>query len=657
MPISRTLLVRLRGLLAVAVAAVATTAPGHAPAARAEDPAAPAPAPAPAPTPALVATSARFGAGDGPVVAGADGVHRLLDAAGTKSQSNAIAFDRVLEGARSSYAMKCRMRVLEGGDGGAFVFLSTAEHGARGPAPFVKSWTDPNLPGAFAVGIDVHNPKNEEMFSSWGNYQGLPEREVSLHWDGREIVKRVAPAEFRGDFRDVEIAVEHVCGGAEVTVRIAGAAVYEREFIADMHPYEMRPAIGAGTRSDASTQFDVSDVAFTAGPPAPSRRPPLHVEVFHHVRTDNSKTAFESTVDLPPAEWAFGRVVLTLEIHDAGLAWDEWDRNGEVSVFDDAGTKLGIVPFITSYRTPCRWKVDVTHFRPLLAGKRRFEVAAGTTFYKNRGYQMSVSLDFHHGMPAEQAYRVVPLWHGIARHGPAANHFTDFFTPRTADVDASAARARIFMTTTGHSQIGEFTPSRRTVTFRGDRSDAADAGATFEDTLWKSDCYLNPNRPQFGTWKFSRAGWAPGDVVRPWWIDVTPQLRPGKTAEVSYVPHPYDFSGEPQQPKEADVAEASHVVRSYLVLSRKATDLVAAPTMRILDVVADGNAAKAGLRAGDWLATYDGAPVDSSEALRSAIRAAEAEGKKSLKVTVFRGSERREFEVPPGRMGVSLGGS
>ncbi len=54
--------------------------------------------------------------------------------------------------------------------------------------------------------------------------------------------------------------------------------------------------------------------------------------------------------------------------------------------------------------------------------------------------------------------------------------------------------------------------------------------------LWKTDCYLNPNRPQFGTWKFSRAGWAPGDVVRPWWIDLTPKLEPGEVATLDYQP-------------------------------------------------------------------------------------------------------------------------
>ena len=94
------------------------------------------------------------------------------------------------------------------------------------------------------------------------------------------------------------------------------------------------------------------------------------------------------------------------------------------------------------------------------------------------------------------------------------------------------------MTTTGHSQVGEFTPSARTARLRdGGGEDAA----RFENVLWKTDCYLNPNRPQFGTWKYSRAGWAPGDVVRPWWIDLTPHLQPGSEAALRYEPEPYDF--------------------------------------------------------------------------------------------------------------------
>ena len=71
----------------------------------------------------------RFANGAGPSVA--DGVYRLLDAARTHGQSNAIAFDRAKKGAYETTSLSCRLRVKKGGDGGAFVFLSTAEQGVR----------------------------------------------------------------------------------------------------------------------------------------------------------------------------------------------------------------------------------------------------------------------------------------------------------------------------------------------------------------------------------------------------------------------------------------------------------------------------------------------------------------------------------------------
>lgn len=607
-----------------------------------------------APAPAPQVTFSAFGEGAGPSQAG--DVFRVLDEARTNGQSNAIAFARAQAGAYETVRLSGKVRVLEGGDGGAFLFLDTARFGVRGPAPFLASWAEPNLPGTFAVGLDVHNPPSREMFTPWGNYENRPQREVSLHWDGREIVKRVAPEEFRGDFADLEVLVRHVAGGAEVTVRLGGGTVYDRYFVARMAPYEARLAIGAGTRADATTTFDVRDLRFEGTTPAAPARPPLHVEVFHHVMTDNARTSFTRAVDLPPRDWAFGRVILTLDLHDAGEMWDEWDRNGEVSVLDDAGRKLGIVPFITSYRTPCHWDVDVTHFRSLLAGKRTFEIAAGTNFYKNRGYLMSVSLDYFHGTPDLDAYRVVPLWHGQAHYRSAQNHFQDFFTPQTVAIDAEATAARLFLTTTGHSQVGEFTPAKRTVVFRPTKDGDPKAEVRFEDVLWKTDCYLNPNRPQFGTWQFSRAGWAPGDVVRPWWIDLTPALRPGVQAEVRYEPHPYDLSTEEEKPTESQVNEASHNVRAYLILYRAPGALRPAPTLRVLGVMEGGNAATAGVIPGDYLLSYEGTPLGTSDELRAAIAAAERAGKTTVKVVVVRGSASIELELKPGRLGVNLSG-
>ena len=519
--------------------------------------------------------------------------------------------------------------------------------------------------------VDVHDPLNTEPFGPWGNYQGLPEREVSLHWDGRELVKRVAGAEFRGDWVEVEITLAHVVGGAEVSVRLGEALVYDRHFVPGLLPYELRPAVAAGTRDNVATRFELAELSLEQGPPAAPRRRPLHVDVFHRVLTDNSKTSFEAEVELPPADWAFGRVVLTLDIHDAGPSWDEWDRNGHLYVIGDEGERLDIVPFITSYRTECHWEVDVTHFRPLLAGKRTFVIQAGTTFYKNRGYAMSVSLDFFHGEPrlgdeVLAPAEVVPLWHLNAKYGSHENHFADAFEAREVAVPADVRAARIATTTTGHSQVGEFTPSDRALVFTpevappgadGSGSDGAES-VRFADTLWKTDCYLNPNRPQFGTWKYSRAGWAPGDVVHPWWVDLTPHLVPGATARIEYVPEPYDFSEVPedQRPSDGDCAQASHVVRSFLVLYREPSDLVPAPVLRVTNVVGGSAAAEAGFLAGDYLASYDGTPVDSVDELSAAKAAALEAGKERVGVVVFRGTERLELEMTAGQMGVNLSG-
>ena len=68
-------------------------------------------------------------------------VFRILDGTDTKKQSNAMSFDRPEKGAFEINSIACKLRVLKGGDGGAFVFLSTAQYGARGPAPFQRITT------------------------------------------------------------------------------------------------------------------------------------------------------------------------------------------------------------------------------------------------------------------------------------------------------------------------------------------------------------------------------------------------------------------------------------------------------------------------------------------------------------------------------------
>jgi hypothetical protein len=115
-----------------------------------------------------------------------------------------------------------------------------------------------------------------------------------------------------------------------------------------------------------------------------------------------------------------------------------------------------------------------------------------------------------------------------------------------------AAKARI--TVTGHGSFGEFTAAERTLTVN-DRS--------FPNTLFKTDVYLNPCRPQGGTWKFDRAGWAPGSIVDPWDVDVTALAAPGTRLRLAYEPKPFT------EPTDGRKFEASHSVASHLILYRE----------------------------------------------------------------------------------------
>ena len=291
-----------------------------------------------------------------------------------------------------------------------------------------------------------------------------------------------------------------------------------------------------------------------------------------------------------------------------------------------------------------------------LAGKVTFKLVAGTSFENNRGYMMSMSLDFYHGALDLEPYRVIPLWNGTAQYKSAENHFSDFFAPQAVKIDAMARQARVFITTTGHTQVGEFTPAGRTVIFTPDKNKHPAKELQFENVLWRSDNYLNPVRPQAGTWQYARAGWAPGDIVRPWWIDLTPHMIPGKTGELRYQPKVYDFSNIPEEkrPPDEQINQSLHIVRSYLILYRNPPQLLPAPYLKVLDVEEESNASRAGIREGDYLQSYNNMQPDTIEALRTAIKETEISGKRRIEVVIYRGAQRTVKELAPGRLGVTL---
>ena len=420
-----------------------------------------------------------------------------------------------------------------GSEGAGFAWLDVEKHGPDGPAPEVDAWEAPNIAGSFAVGFDARNPPNRDPFRGSGNVYDRPQHEVSLHWDGREIVKRMAPMEFRDERpHDIRVSTVFVCGGAEVSVRIDDTAIFDRYFIAGMMPYVGRPAFG-GRNEETAGDVLIDDVHMVCDDPVTAPQPPLSITAIDRQINDAQHHTNEAVVTFPEQTDDYGRIICTLRLDKPETRFDPWDRIAHIYLHDDEGNRWELVRYITPYHRGGEWKIDVTDFRPLLTGTKKIEQAC-TTYAE--GWVVSVTFDFYPGKPERLAHTVIPLWSGDPEIGNPEKPVSEFYTPRIVPLDHATGDAKVRIVVSGHGMspntdnAAEFMPLDRTLVLNG---------RTFHNLLWKTDNYLNPCRPQGGTWKYDRAGWAPGDVVRPWEVDASALIDAAESLNIEYHLDPY----------------------------------------------------------------------------------------------------------------------
>ncbi len=437
----------------------------------------------------------------------------------------ADALTRVLEGS-------WQLILNTGTEGMGFLWLPIEAHGADGAPPEVKAWEAPSLAGAFGIGFDASNPPNRDPFGGSGNAHDRPQHEVSLHWDGMEIVKRMTPKDFRDEEpHQVRLRVAYEVGGANVSVWLDEEPLWEDYFLPTMTPYVGRPAFGA---RNAATAGDIllDDIRFRLSEPMDAPEAPVVVPALERVLNDKANPKHEAEVPFPEDTTPYGRILMTLRLDKPETRFDPWDRLAAVYAYADDGERFELLRYITPYHRGHVWTVDVSAFRPLLTGTRRIEQVCST---QGEGWVVSVSFAFYPGPADRYAFDVVNLWSGQAIVGNPEKPVAEFYVPKVVDVPEGAAFAEVRTVVTGHGMspnsqnAAEFMPIERTLTIDG---------TPHRNRLWKEDNYLNPCRPQGGTWKYDRAGWAPGDVVRPWIVDATPFLEAGKL-EIEYALAPY----------------------------------------------------------------------------------------------------------------------
>jgi hypothetical protein len=256
-------------------------------------------------------------------------------------------------------------------------------------------------------------------------------------------------------------------------------------------------------------------------------------------------TTAESTVMLP-TQGPFKKVTLEFKLScPEGNACDHWDRPGALSYLDADGKPVEFARFMTPYRLGGTWNVDVTDLQPVLRDKLTMRVFINTFVGPNintefgKGWIVDAVLKYEPGQPEKLPIAAVPLQFGEVAYGEPTKP-----PKRTAsvDVDGGVSSVGFYMLISGHGQgnldnCAEFCQKTHSVQV---------GTAKAEQVIWRDDCHLNPVSPQFGNWKFARAGWCPGDMVHPWRGDLG-EFAPA-SYDVTYDVEAYENTCRPDSP-------------------------------------------------------------------------------------------------------------
>ncbi|WP_177225924.1 LamG-like jellyroll fold domain-containing protein [Arsenicibacter rosenii] len=189
--------------------------------------------------------------------------------------------------------------------------------------------------------------------------------------------------------------------------------------------------------------------------------------------------------------------------------------------------------FITPYGVACGpWTIDVTDFKSELTGNCMLQSYIEAWWLK--GWNLSVALEFIEGEANPLPYqKVTPLWqYDYFVYGDPT--YCQQLTPFTYQASTKARQLTFRQTITGHGQGNtdngaEFSPKTHQLVLK--QQGAADSLA-FKHILWKTDCAQNPCSGQKGSFTYSRAGWCPGQDVRPWTATI-PIRQAGKQGSIS----------------------------------------------------------------------------------------------------------------------------
>lgn len=470
----------------------------------------------------------------------------VVDGRRAKNHNNAVLFSKVIDDSSEIEKYSFEFCITPGAEGAGIALINT-EHVSEDTLSYkASSWEQPNFPGSFGLGFDIYNPQTSAWFDEFGNFYGREEREISLHWDDREIFKMLSPKEFRSkpleySFFTFELIIRYVTAGAEITLYLEEELIIDRYFIPEMVQYNKQTVFGAST-SDLTTMVILKDFAVSTEGEKPQfnhigKVSLLKDEIFHAGRRNLTTEADFSEV---PA--GNHKVIMTLDLGAPKVGFSAWDVGAAIFLIDSDSIRYEICRYITPYNRGFIRKFDITHFLPLFQGEKTVyaEVNTWETVTENpqeqKGWKVTAYLDFYTPNQGQKPFHVENVWNGYFEYGNPEKPMEDKLPEVRLSVPSEAESGKLRIVVTGHGMgpntdgAGEFMPADRTVIING---------VEFSNLLWNTDCYLNPCRPQDGTWKFDRAGWAPGSIVDAWEIDITEFIQSAEELTLRYIPMEY----------------------------------------------------------------------------------------------------------------------
>lgn len=322
---------------------------------------------------------------------------------------------------------------------------------------------------------------------------------------------------------------------------------------------EASAATSAGESSEGATSAAAStseggsagESSTTDAPAEPG--PDAMVTLFQgehiYFGAENHRQA-DVTVTLPEPGFFYKNVTLNLALGCPNGLCDHWDRYGSIGVVRWPGAEdeglVEVARFITAYRLPGQWAIDVTDLQPLLAGELTFRVFidtwVGPGHAQGDGWLVDARLDFEGGVPSPLPIAALPLWQQSFGAGDPGAPISAQVPVMTVTPPAEATSFRLRTAITGHGFGNTDNCAEFCAKNHGFMINDVDPYSTL---VWRDDCPETAVQDQFGTWQYPRAGWCPGADVIPWEVDVTPSIAAGAPNSVMYALQSYENTCRP----------------------------------------------------------------------------------------------------------------